>query len=217
MKKLKNKINEAQIYIGEPDELPQVKPQLDKDDKLFITGDMNEDIDGEQVPMFAEYVSDIKGEEPFNIGETKWQFVKAKYPDGKKDIGVYRFDHDLVYGYEWFKNNIMQKTNSELDEGEYGIEGRDISDLKQDVEALFDRLDLAPIKNVLNKIDTPVEKFEVIAKFAEIIGIPRNKLGELTRNLKDYTQKENMGENINPRMSKGALLEHIKNINIYKK
>lgn len=227
MKKL-NKIKEAQIYIGDPDEVSDIKPQLDKGDKLFVMGDkMNEDenVDGnEEPPMFVEYLSDIKNETPFKLGDSKWEYVWAKYPNNKKNIGVYRFEHDLVYGYEWFKNHVLSEYEKEnvkpdieeadgSDSDSYGLEGRDMNELKNDVKILFDRLNFAPIQNALKKINTPIEKYEVVSQFAENIGIPREKLPELITNLKNVGyQQENVYESKNPKMTKGALLEHIRNI-----
>lgn len=62
----------------------------------------------------VEYVSDRKGEEPFNMHGNKWQFVNAKYPDGKIDIGVYRFGQDIVYDYQKWREamNINETEES---------------------------------------------------------------------------------------------------------
>ena len=61
----------------------------------------------ENLQYTVEYDSDRSGENPFDLKGVKWQFVNAIYPDGKKDIGVYRFDHDLVYDYEWWRENFI--------------------------------------------------------------------------------------------------------------
>jgi hypothetical protein len=53
------------------------------------------------------YDSPRTGENPFTINGVKWQYVNAVYPDGKKDIAVYRFDHDYTYDYSWFMDNIV--------------------------------------------------------------------------------------------------------------
>ena len=67
--------------------------------------------------LYAEYVSERRGEVPFMMGDKKYQFVNARYPDGKVDIGVYAFAGDVVYTYNAFKqmfgisesiNNIIQ-------------------------------------------------------------------------------------------------------------
>lgn len=54
----------------------------------------------------VEYVSDREGENPFELQGVKWQFVNAKYPDGKVDIGVYRFGHDVVYDYSRWREEM---------------------------------------------------------------------------------------------------------------
>jgi hypothetical protein len=54
----------------------------------------------------VEYVSDRSGEEPFEMHGQKWQFVNAKYPNGKIDIGVYKFGHDLVYDYARWREEM---------------------------------------------------------------------------------------------------------------
>lgn len=276
MKDSKKNIKEAQIYIGDKSDIASVKPQLDKDDKLFVTGDesggITENNSSEESPMIVKYDSERSGEEPFTLHGIKWQYVNGEYPDGKIDIAVYRFDHDLAYGYEWFKNYVLGDDNGkeqEMDEdyniyaictdsiaktagtsersewsdeaneryekcikdlkgkkgyklGEaeemssddpYGIKGRDMNALKRDVKLLFDRLDFTPIKVTLEKINTPVEQFEVISQFAEKIGIPRGKLSELITNLKNVAyQQENISETKKPKMTKGALLDKIRNI-----
>lgn len=63
----------------------------------------------------VEYVSDRQGEDPFMLGGIKWQFVNAKYPDGKIDIGVYRFGHDVVYDYAaWRESMNINETESSM-------------------------------------------------------------------------------------------------------
>jgi len=66
----------------------------------------------------VEYVSDRNGEDPFEMHGTKWQFVNARYPDGKIDIGVYMFGHDLVYDYSRWKEeyNINENINETMKE-----------------------------------------------------------------------------------------------------
>jgi hypothetical protein len=66
----------------------------------------------------VQYVSDRKGEEPFTLNGIKWQFVNAKYPDGKMDIGVYRFGHDLVYDYLKWKEEMNINEESMIDDSQ---------------------------------------------------------------------------------------------------
>lgn len=65
------------------------------------------DEDVSEDDMYVEYSQDLQGEPTFNIGDKKYKYVWAEYPDGKKDIGVYSFDEDLVYNFGWFRVNMM--------------------------------------------------------------------------------------------------------------
>jgi len=69
----------------------------------------------------VEYISDRSGEEPFELQGEKWQFVNAKYPDGKTDIGVYKFGEDLTFDYAWWRQHVgidpVQEGTGDVDEG----------------------------------------------------------------------------------------------------
>lgn len=66
-------------------------------------------------PLYVEYVSEMPGEEPFMMHGQKYQYVKAKYPNGKTDIGVYVFGQDMVYSYNAFRkmHNIKEAEQPE--------------------------------------------------------------------------------------------------------
>lgn len=55
----------------------------------------------------VEYDSERQGEEPFMMHGEKWQYVNAIYPDGKRDIGVYKYGQDITYSYDWFRRNVI--------------------------------------------------------------------------------------------------------------
>lgn len=57
-------------------------------------------------PLYVEYHSQRQGEVPFMMGGTKYEYVNAKYPDGKIDIGVYSYAGDIVYSYNVFKQRM---------------------------------------------------------------------------------------------------------------
>lgn len=63
-----------------------------------------------QEPLYVEYDSQRQGEQPFMLNGTKYEYVNAKYPNGKIDIGVYSFGEDLVYSFNAFRsrNNIKE-------------------------------------------------------------------------------------------------------------
>lgn len=85
-------------------------------------------LDGDDSPLYVEYVSERSGEEPFELQGHKYQYVNAKYPEGKIDIGVYAFAGDIVYSYNAFRkmHNIREAfdptsvgPNPEASEGVY--------------------------------------------------------------------------------------------------
>ena len=57
-------------------------------------------------PLYVEFLSNMSNEIPFEKSGKKWQFVWAKYPDGRRDIGVYSFSEDLVYAYQAWRKMI---------------------------------------------------------------------------------------------------------------
>ena len=62
----------------------------------------------------VEYVSDRSGENVFELQGNRWQFVNAKYPDGKIDIGVYRFGQDVVYDYARWREEMGINENKNV-------------------------------------------------------------------------------------------------------
>ena len=56
----------------------------------------------------VEYVSDRSGEPVFELHGERFQFVNAKYPDGKKDVGVYRFSEDMVYDLNYWRDRFLR-------------------------------------------------------------------------------------------------------------
>lgn len=62
-------------------------------------------------PLYVEYVGDLPDEVPFFIQGKKFEYVNARYPNGKVDIGVYSFSGDIVYSYEAFRNMFNIKEN----------------------------------------------------------------------------------------------------------
>lgn len=55
-------------------------------------------------PLYVEYQGEMSGEREFKMPDGgKYQYVWAIYPGGKKDVGVYSFRGDIVYGYKAFR------------------------------------------------------------------------------------------------------------------
>jgi hypothetical protein len=57
----------------------------------------------------VKYVSDRSGEPVFELHGERFQFVNAKYPSGKTDIGVYRFSDDMVYDLNYWREKFLLK------------------------------------------------------------------------------------------------------------
>ena len=75
--------------------------------------------------------------------------------------------------------------------------------LKADVSKLMSKLDISSIAPYLQKIDNPTEQAEVIAQFAEKIGVPKAKLSSVISQLKMAA------ESTLPTMSKDKLVETV--------
>ncbi len=56
--------------------------------------------------LYVEYLRPMQFEEPFMMGGNKYEYVRARYSDGREDIGVYSYRGDITYGYEAF-NRMM--------------------------------------------------------------------------------------------------------------
>jgi len=84
-----------------------IKNRIDK-------GTLRENSASDKDVDYVEYVSQRQGEEPFTMktgnGLEKFEYVNAKYPSGKIDIGVYAFRGDMVYSYDHFRKlfNIQE-------------------------------------------------------------------------------------------------------------
>ena len=65
-------------------------------------GQCDEDVD--QGPLYVEYAGEMTGEKPFDMGDgEKYEYCWAIYPDGRKDIAVYRYRGDVCVAYDVFK------------------------------------------------------------------------------------------------------------------
>lgn len=96
----------------------------------FITK-VDEDVNDSR-SQIVQYDGEIDGETEFTINDVRWKYVWAKYPNGKRDIGVYRFGQDLVYDYDWFMDNIFPKPRRTQMEGDVDDFSSDYIDYKSD-------------------------------------------------------------------------------------
>jgi len=83
------------------------------------------------------------------------------------------------------------------------------SDEEMNIKAkkLMDMISKRIPKNIIDTIKTPIAQREVIAAFAEMIGVPRNGLSGLINGLKDISKQEPTNEN--KIITKNELLESV--------
>jgi hypothetical protein len=80
--------------------------------------------------------------------------------------------------------------------------------LKSDVQKFMDKLNLGQFDTILAKIDKPAEQAEIVAAFAERIGIPRAKLPSILQSLRTVAT-----ESVRPKMKKSTLINEVLKIN----
>ena len=118
---------------------------------------------------------------------------KGKLPMGRKDIPVGEPKGKLKMGKKYIDGV------DEADEQQTN----DPVKLKADVTKVMNKLDMSSIAPYLDKIDNPTEESEMIAQFAEKIGVPKQKLSSVIAQLKT------VAENTNPKMTKNKLFETV--------
>lgn len=101
------KVIQESEYLTDPSGFEKLFESLNEEFEPKNLETLPTDTEGSDDEYIVQYDSERSGEDPFVLNDVKWQYVNAIYPGGKRDIGVYRFGHDLVYGYEWFRKNIL--------------------------------------------------------------------------------------------------------------
>lgn len=175
--KVKKCLNEANFMVKK-DDVDDIINKIKKDDVVKI---VDEDKGGENNP---------------------WAICKAQQQKSKT-----MSDADVESCIQKLKKQHHLSEDGETDITNNNGEKRDVPKLKQDVQKFLDKLNLTQFENILAKIDQPIEQVELIAAFAERIGVPRAKLPLIMSNLKQTS------ESINPKMSKDKLIETVKSIN----
>jgi hypothetical protein len=144
-------------------------------DKAYKDEPMNEVVDGKHT---VEYHSERTGETPFIINGIKWQYVNAIYPDGKRDIGVYRFGHDLTYDFKWFMDEVIPKPDNYdvVDE----VEVSDGIDEASDEHAVsVDAThDMGIIQNIIRSVDN-LSQIPVLKNLVDNFKVKHNSEPEL--------------------------------------
>jgi hypothetical protein len=115
-------------------------PLNNPDDKEDII--VEDEFNDNETPLYVAYVRDMAGEEPFMIHGKKYQYVYAKYPDGKVDIAVYSFAGDMTYGYAaWNKMMGIKENVNEMITEVLPLDPDDKK--KEESEGLWQELEVA--------------------------------------------------------------------------
>jgi len=83
------------------------------DGKMIFTNPAHRPNDEDPLDaIYVEYMRPMQDEEPFMMGGSKYEFVRARYPDGRMDIAVYSQRGDVTYGYRhWRQMMGIEKSN----------------------------------------------------------------------------------------------------------
>ena len=150
-----------------------MKEKLEMENKIIEIADENKSIG------LSEYKHYIVNEKTgkFRKFKSVEELAKANMCEGEKYMGIKEFKkffESKVFGY---KKNIVSEespTGQESDE-----------DMNAKAKKLMDMIGKKIPSNIISTIKTPVARREVIAAFAEMIGVPRTGLANLISGLKD--------------------------------
>jgi hypothetical protein len=191
-----NIIHDMQYFeenIAKPmKEAMEVKEETANENKTLGLGEFRHYIVNEKTGKFRKF-------------KTIEELAKANMLDEERYMGIREFKkyfEGKVFGPKKHVVNEVTPTGEESDE-EMNIKAKKLMDLIQK------RIP----SNVITTIKTPVAKREVIAAFAEMIGVPRNGLSQLISGLKDMSKVKPEQQNAQLSEGKTKRIIKVKNIN----
>jgi len=191
-----NIIHDMQYFeenIAKPmKEAMEVKEETANENKTLGLGEFRHYIVNEKTGKFRKF-------------KTIEELAKANMLDEERYMGIREFKkyfEGKVFGPKKHVVNEVTPTGEESDE-EMNIKAKKLMDLIQK------RIP----SNVITTIKTPVAKREVIASFAEMIGVPRNGLSQLISGLKDMSKVKPEQQNAQLSEGKTKRIIKVKNIN----
>ena len=143
MKKIKITERQAELLGLNKNTKNTLKITQEQYDRIFGSKILKEDKDKaiDKDPLYVEYYKEMSGEEPFEMNGNKYQYVWAKYPDGKVDVGTYAFGQDLVYAYDKFKTMHKLQEDSDIKGGEARVDNA----FKKEMPVSNDVVNLKPV------------------------------------------------------------------------
>lgn len=134
--------------------------------KQIIKSIIRESIETE--PVYVEYKSQMRDEVPFTMDGKKFEYVWAKYPSGKTDIGVYAFSGDVVYSYKQFRK-MFNINENDVAGGKnkirtyFQVDTYDLSRTSRDPDA--EREDVYQVKKITSDVQGDEYEEVVIAEY----------------------------------------------------
>jgi len=215
---IKKNLSEAK-YLASPDELDDITDKLDQEDIVKIVDEevVDEKAESKAQQRFMGMVHNCKktgdcasaavkkaadsmsAEDAEDFASTKHKGLPNKVEENG-DEDYERASREVEYGInpEAGAEDYEAERNVKEEDGE-----RDIDDMSSDVKKLMDKLGLDRFDAIFKRIDKPIEQAEVIAAFAERIGVPRGRLPIILQSMRK------VAENKAPKMSKKELVETV--------
>lgn len=78
------------------------------DSSMALSENSEDNKEESKEPITVIYLSNMKGEKPFEIHGDKYEYVWGKYPNGERHPAVYCFKDDMTISYPWFKEHILK-------------------------------------------------------------------------------------------------------------
>jgi hypothetical protein len=150
------KIDDPESYVVDYDEelVGEYDSKKEADAVAVRLNNKDSNLKENEEVQYVEYVRDMSGEVPFLMGAKKFEYVWAKYPTGKLDIGVYAFGEDMVYAYEFFRKmyNINEATGVVKSpvRTSYHVDTYDLSRTSRDPDA--EREDVYQVKKITSDV-----------------------------------------------------------------
>ena len=130
-------------------------------------------------PITVEYLSNMKGEKPFEINGDKYEYVYGRYPDGKREPAVYCFKNEMTVSYAWFVEHILkyqniQENDKQINENDYDFDTTNLYKFLKD--ALYQLDDLPYYEGAKILEEELLKHFDINKKqLGENSGINRPK------------------------------------------
>jgi hypothetical protein len=189
---------------------PVMEMEKEQAKQIKVAETKKPESDSLNLSTFKHYIVNEKTGK-FKKFKTSHELASAVMEEGERYMGIKEFK-------KFFESKIFGgKKNPIVNEDDTPITGQE-TEMEMNIKAkkLMDLIKTKIPTNVIASIKSPIAKKEVIAAFAEMIGVPRQGLSNLVSGLKDMAtqQVQQMGES--KVITKNELMENLKPVRIIK-